>query len=65
MLVQYDWCLYLKRMFKKRQIPHGLTSMWNLIEMMQMNLFVKQKLVRRPQNQTYGYRRGNVGESDK
>ena len=30
-----------------------------------MNLFVKQKLSRRSQNQTYSYQRGNVGESDK
>ena len=39
--------------------------MWNLVEMIQMNLFVKQKLSRRSQNQTYSYQRGNVGESDK
>ena len=31
----------------------------------QMNLFTKQKQTLRPQKQTYGYQRGNVGGRDK
>ena len=34
--------------------------MWNLIKMIQMNLFTKQKQVHRSLNQTYSYQRGNV-----
>ena len=30
-----------------------------------MNLFKKQKQTHKPQNQTYSYQRGNVGENDK
>ena len=30
-----------------------------------MNLFTEQKQTHRSQNQTYGYQRGNVEESDK
>ena len=39
--------------------------MWNLIKRIQKNLFTKQKQIKRFQNQTYGYQRGNVGERDK
>ena len=37
--------------------------MWNLIKMIDMDLFVKQKLTNL-KNQTYGYQRGKVGKSD-
>ena len=40
---------------------HDITYMWNLIKMMQMNLFTKQKQNQRFCNQTYGCQRGNVG----
>ena len=33
---------------------------WNLIKMIQNNLFTKQKHTRRFPNQTYGYQRGNT-----
>ena len=38
---------------------HDIAYMWNLIKMMQKNLFVKQKQTHIFQNVTYGYRRGN------
>ena len=34
-------------------------------DMIQKNLFTKQKQTHRSQNQTYSYQRGNVGGSDK
>ena len=49
----------------ERQIPYDITYMWNLIKMIQMNLFTKQKQTHRSQNQTYAYQRGNVEGSDK
>ena len=34
--------------------------MWNLIKMIQKNLFTKQKQTQKIPNQTYGYQRGTV-----
>ena len=54
----------------QRQISYDITYMWNLIKMIQMNLFTKQKQsiiciliykteteYNQSQNQTYGYQR--------
>ena len=40
-------------------------NIWNLIKMLQENLFTKQKQTQRFQSQTYGYHRGNVVGRDK
>ena len=45
----------------QRQI-HDITYMWNLIKMIQMNLYTKQKQTHRYRKQTYGYQRGKGGE---
>ena len=50
---------------KERQIPYDIIHMWNLIKMIQKNLFTKQKQTHRFQNQTYGFQRETVGRSDK
>ena len=49
----------------RRQVSYDVTCMWNLIKMIQKTLFTKQKWTHRFLNQTYGYPRGNVGETDK
>ena len=41
-----------------KQISYAITNMWN--QMIQKNLFTKQKQTPRFQNQIYGYQRGNV-----
>ena len=43
---------------------YDITNMWNLIKMMQKNLFTKQKQTQRFQNQAYGYQRGNMAGRD-
>ena len=40
---------------------HDITYTWNLKNMIQMNLFTKQKQIHRHRKQAYGYQRGNVG----
>ena len=40
---------------RETQISYEITNMWNLIKMIQKNLFTKQKQTQRFQNQTYGY----------
>ena len=40
---------------RERQISYDITYMWNLIKMIQMNFFTKQKQTHRSQNQIYGY----------
>ena len=42
-----------------RQISYDIAYMWNLIKMIQNNLFVKQKQTLIFKNQIYGYQRGN------
>ena len=37
---------------------YDITDMWNLKKMIQMNLFIKQKLTHRHKKQIYGYQRG-------
>ena len=44
---------------RERQISYDTIYMWNLIKMIQKNLFIKQKQTYRFQNQSYGYHRGN------
>ena len=36
---------------------YDITYMWNLIKMIQKNLFIKQKQTHRFQNQSYSYHR--------
>ena len=43
------------------QLSHDSIYMWNLIKMIQNNLFIKQKQTYRFQNQIYDYKRGNCG----
>ena len=50
---------------RERQISCDNTKIWNLIKMMQKNLFTKQKQTQWFQNQIYGYKRGNVKGRDK
>ena len=50
---------------RERQISYDITYMWNLKEMIQMNLFTKQKQTHRHWKQTYGYQKGNVVGRDK
>ena len=40
---------------RERQISYDITYMWNVIKMMQMNLFTKQKQTHRSWNKTYDY----------
>ena len=44
----------------QRQISYDITYMWNLKNMIQMNLLTKQKQTHRLRKQTYGYQRGKV-----
>ena len=46
---------------RQRQVSYDITYMWNLIKIIQMNLFTKQKQTHRFRNQMYGYKRGNNG----
>ena len=53
---------------KERQLLYGITYMWHLIKMKQMNFFfffTKKNQIYRPQNQIYGYQRGNTEASDR
>ena len=50
---------------KERQISYDITYMWNLIKMIQINLFTKQEQTHRLGKQTYGYQRGKVVGRDK
>ena len=43
------------------QIPHDITYMWNLKQMIQMNLFTKQKKIQGHRKHTCGYQRGKGG----
>ena len=45
---------------RERQISYDITYMWNLKNMIQMNLFTKQKQTHRLRKQTYGCQRGKV-----
>ena len=42
------------------QISYDIIYMWNIIKMIQRNLFIKQKQTQQFQNQTYGYK-GEMG----
>ena len=44
---------------KKNKYHMNITYMWNLIKIIQKNLFIKQKQTHRFQNQAYGYHRWN------
>ena len=46
--------------FREGQISYEITHMWNLIKMIQKNLFIKQKQAQRLQNHICGYQRGNL-----
>ena len=48
----------------EKQIPNDISYMWNLIKMIQKNLFTNQKQTHRFRSQIYGYQRGNR-EKDK
>ena len=50
---------------RERQISYDITYMWNLIKMIQINLFTKQEQTHRLGKQTYGYQRGKVVGRDK
>ena len=55
----------LNEVSQTKQI-YDITYMWNLIKMIQMKLFRKQKQIHRTRNQTYGYQREIGGQgSDK
>ena len=56
---EHGWTQRLSYWDRERQ-THGVTYIWNLMKMLQMNLFTKQKSTHRSWNQTYGYQRGNV-----
>lgn len=43
-------------------VSYDITFMWNLIKMIQKNLFTKQTQTQSFQNQSYGFQRGNGGE---
>ena len=49
----------------QRQISHDITYMWNLKNIIQKNLFTKQKQTHRHRKQTYGYQRGKEQGRDK
>ena len=46
---------------RERQISYDIAYMWNLKNMIQMNLSTKQKQTHRHGKQTYGYQRGKGG----
>ena len=48
----------------EKQIPNDISYMWNLIKVIQKNLFTNQKQTHRFRSQIYGYQRGNR-EKDK
>ena len=43
---------------RERQISYDINDMWNLKNVIQMNLYLKQKEAHWHQKQTYGYQRG-------
>ena len=45
---------------REGEILHDIPYMWNLKEMIQMNLFTKQKQTRRLRECTYGLQRGRA-----
>ena len=45
--------------YREGQI-YNITYMWNLIKIIEKNLFTKQKQIQKFQNQTYGFQRGNM-----
>ena len=49
----------------QRQISYEITIRQKIMKMIQNNLFTKQKQIRRFQNETYGYQRGNVEGRDR
>ena len=44
---------------RQRQISCDITYIWNLIKMIQKDLFAKKKQAHRFQKQSYGYHRSN------
>ena len=50
---------------RERQISCDITSMWNLIKMIQNNLLNKQKQTHRFQDPSYGYHRGKHWEKER
>ena len=46
---------------RERQKSYGISYMWNLKKLIQMNLFTKQNQTPRFWNQIYDYQRENVG----
>ena len=49
----------------QKDISYDATYMWNLKNMVQMNLFTKQKQSHRYRKPTYGYQAGGKGGRDK
>ena len=47
---------------RERQISYDISYIWNLKEMIQMNLCAKQKWNHRHRKQTHGYQREKVGK---
>ena len=53
--------IILSKLIQRKQTSYDIPYKWNLIKMIQMNAFVKQKQTHRFKNQTCGYQRGNHG----
>ena len=51
-------------MWDRLKISYDITYMWNLKNMIQMNLFTKQKQTHKHRQQTYGYQRGKQGAGE-
>ena len=53
--------LNIKKIPVKDKYHYDIAYVQNLKNMIQMNLFIKQKQTHRHREQTYGYQRGKMG----
>ena len=52
----------LSEVSKTENDKNDITYMWNLLKMIQMNLYTKQKQIHRRRKQTCDYQRERVGK---